>query len=139
MRTSDNTRRFIHRLKVLEFSIENRDYDFPAMAGEIDKYCRKNQIPWKMAYRIRLAFEELIHQTLIPALRQPEIRVAVEYSEAGESATMTICYNGPEFDVTASEDDLSREVLKSAVSGMTYERTENAECPKQVTLQIRAE
>ena len=135
----ENTRRFIRKLKVLELSIESRDYDFLATAGEIDKYCRKNQIPWKTAHRIRLAFEELVHQTLIPALGKPMVRIAVEYSEVTESTIMTIQYNGPAFDVTATEDGLSRKVLESTVSEIAYERTDHPECPNQVTLHIRAE
>ena len=135
----ETTRRFIRKLKVLELSIESRDYDFLATAGEIDKYCRKNQIPWKTAHRIRLAFEELVHQTLIPALGKPMVRIAVEYSEVTESTIMTIQYNGPAFDVTATEDGLSRKVLESTVSEIAYERTDHPECPNQVTLHIRAE
>ena len=135
----ENTRRFIRKLKVLELSIESRDYDFLAMAGEIDRYCEKNQISWKMANRIHLAFEELIQQTLVPALEEPVVHLAVEYSEAEESAVMTIRYNGQAFDVTGLEDELSRKVLKSAVSEMTYTRDEDAECPNQITAYIRTQ
>ena len=135
----ENTRRFVRKLKVLEFSIESRHYDFLATAGEIDKYSRKNQIPWKMANRIRLAFEELVQQTLIPALKHPDIRIVIEYSEVAESATMTVRYNGPAFDATTREEGLSRKVLESTVSGMAYEQTDDTECPNQVTLHIRAE
>ena len=135
----ENTRRFVRKLKVLEFSIESRHYDFLATAGEIDKYSRKNQIPWKMANRIRLAFEELVQQTLIPALKHPDIRIVIEYSEVAESATMTVRYNGPAFDATTQEEGLSRKVLESTVSEMIYERTDDPECTNQVTLHIRAE
>ena len=135
----ENTRRFIRKLKVLELNIESRDYDFLGMAGEIDQYGGKNQIPWKMARRIRLAFEELVHQTLVPALREPVIRIVVEYSETAESAVMTIRYNGPAFDVTAAAEELSRKVLESAVSEMVYEQTGHPDCPNQMTLRIRPE
>ena len=135
----ENTRRFIRKLKVLELSIENRDFDFLAMAGEIDRYCAKSQISWKMAHRIHLAFEELIQQTLVPALQKPKIQIAVEYSEAEESAVMTVRYSGRAFDVTALEDELSRKVLKSAVSEITYARDEDAEYPNRVTAYIRRE
>ena len=135
----ENTRRFIRKLKVLELSIENRDFDFLAMAGEIDRYCAKSQISWKMAHRIHLAFEELIQQTLVPALQKPKIQIAVEYSEAEESAVMTVRYSGRAFDVTALEDELSRKVLKSAVSEITYARDEDAEYPNRVTAYIRKE
>ncbi len=133
----ENTRRFIRKLKVLELSIDSRDYDFLGMAGEIDQYCSKNQIPYKTASRVRLAFEELVQQMLIPNLTQPDIQAVIEYSEAEESAALTVNYNGPEFDVTTRGDELSLKVLRSAVSDMAYSRDENAERPNQAVLHIR--
>ena len=133
----ENTRRFIRKLKVLELNIENKDYDFLGMAGEIDQYCNKNQIPYKMAHRVRLAFEELVQQMLIPTLTQPDIQAVIEYSEAEESAVLTVRYNGPAFDVTAKGEELSLKVLQSAVSDMTYILDENTERPNQAVLRIR--
>ena len=133
----ENTRRFIHKLKVLELNIESRDYDFLGMAGEIDRYCGKNQIPAKAAHYIHLAFEELVHQILIPALEHPRIQAVVEYSEAQESAVMTVRYNGRAFDITAKGDELSLVVLRSAVSDMAYSWDENEELPNRAVLRIR--
>ncbi len=124
-------------LKVQEMNIQNRDYDFLGMAGEIDQYCSKNQIPYKMASRMHLAFEELVQQMLIPVLAKPDIQAVIEYSEAGESAVLTVRYNGPSFDVTAKGEALSLKVLQSAVSDMTYTWDESAERPNQVLLRIR--
>ena len=133
----ENTRRFIRKLKVLELNINSRNYDFLGTAGEINRYCNKNQIPWKTAHRVRLAFEELVQQILIPVLAQPDIQTVIEYSEAGESAVMTVHYNGPAFDVTEKGEELALKVLKSAVSDMSYTWDENAERPNQAVLHIR--
>ena len=134
----ENTRRFIRKLKVLELNIENKDYDFLGMAGEIDQYCNKNQIPYKMNRHIHLAFEELVQQMLIPALAQPDIQAVIEYSEAEESAVLTVRYNGPAFDVTTQGDELSLRVLQSAVSDMAYTLDENKKRPNQAVLRIRS-
>ena len=133
----ENTRRFIRKLKVLELNIESKDYDFLGMASEIEQYSNKNQIPYKTAHRVRLAFEELVQQMLIPALAQPDIQTVIEYSEAEESAALTVRYNGPAFDVTKQGDALSLKVLKSAVSDIAYAWDENAERPNQAVLRIR--
>jgi len=133
----ENTRRFIRKLKVLELTIENRNYDFLGMSAQIYQYCSKNQIPVKTANHIQLAFEELIHQTLIPVLEQPSIRVVIEYSEAEESAILTIRYNGPSNDVTTKVEELSRKVLTSAVMDSAYSWKENEKRPNQVVLRIR--
>ena len=74
---------------------------------------------------------------LIPALAQPDIQTVIEYSEAEESAVLTVRYNGPAFDVTKQGDELSLKVLKSAVSDMAYAWDENAERPNQTVLRIR--
>ena len=78
----ENTRRFIQKLKVLELAIESRDYDFLGMAGQIEAYCNKNQIPSKTAGRIQLAFEET------------------------EQAEWDIRYGGPRYDAHSSGDEL---------------------------------
>ena len=73
--------RFVHRQKFLKLNITSRDYDFIKMSGEIGQYCNKNQIQSRKANRIRLAFEELVHQILVPALESPHIQVLFEYAE----------------------------------------------------------
>ena len=133
----ENTRRFIRKLKVLELNIENKDYDFLGMAGEIEQYCNKNQIPYKTAHRVRLAFEELVQQMLIPALASPDIQAVIEYSEAEESAVLTVRYGGPSFDVTKQGNELSLKVLQSAVSDIAYAWDEKAERRNQTTMHIR--
>ena len=134
----ENTRRFVRRLKVLELNIESRDYDFLGMAGEIENYCNRNQIAPKQASRIRLAFEELVQQMLVPALEKPRIQAVIEYSEAGEQATMTVRYNGPRSDITAEGDALSLALLKGMVSGMRYDAEDSDEYPNRLILAIRA-
>ena len=116
----ENTRRFVRRLKVLELNIESRDYDFLGMAGEIDRYCNRNQIAPKLAGRIQLAFEELVQQMLIPALEKPLIQAVIEYSEADEQATMTVRYNGPRYDVLENGDELSRSLLAGIAKDVSY-------------------
>ena len=133
----ENTRRFIRKLKVLEMNIDSKDCDFFGMDAQIEQYCNKNQIPYKTAHRVRLAFEELVQQMLIPALAQPDIQTVIEYSEAEESAVLTVRYNGPAFDVTKWGEELPLKVLQSAVTEMAYTRDENADHPNRAVLRIR--
>ncbi len=134
----ENTRRFIRRLKVLELSIESRDYDFLGMAGEIETYCRKNQIPRKTAGRIQLAFEETI-QLLTARLENPRVRAAVEYSDATEKAEWTIRYNGESMDVTSPGDGLALAVLKGATGKIAYSWNAGDELPNILQLKIRTD
>ena len=115
----EKTRRFVHRQKFLKLNITSRDYDFIKMSGEIGQYCNKNQIQSRKANRIRLAFEELVHQMLVPALESPHIQVLFEYAEA--QLTMTVYYNGPQHDIFESGDELSRSLLTGIAGSISYD------------------
>ena len=130
----ENTRRFVRRLKVLELNITSRDYDFPGAAGEIDQYCNKSQIPPKLANRIRLAFEELVQQTLIPALEAPHIQAVIEYAEANTQATMTVRYNGPQDDPLRHGDNLSVSLITGITTDISYDATVTEGFPNCLTL-----
>ncbi|MBR6090806.1 MAG: amino acid ABC transporter ATP-binding protein [Anaerolineaceae bacterium] len=134
----ENTRRFIRKLKVYELEITGKDYDFLVAMSGIDQYCYKNQIPSKMAYRIRQVYEELVQQLLMPVLDDPHIRVVVEYSGSDEAADFTVSYNGEPYDVTEMGDPLSLAILKSAASEINYSEGTD-EYRNQVKLRITAQ
>ena len=117
----ERTRRFVRKLKILEFLIENEDFDFIGAGGEIDRYCLQNDIPPRTKYRIRLAFEELLQQLLLPVLKYSPIRVTVEYSSVEEQAKVVVSYGGEYFDPSAAGNALSYNVLKTAVDELRYD------------------
>ena len=129
------TRRFIRRLKVLEFLVDSRDYDFAGAGSEIDKYCMRSDIPARVKYRIRLAFEELVQQILLPVLTRTSIRVTVEYSAENETAIVTAGYAGEPFDPAEGENSLSYTVLKQSVDELSW--TYHAEEELTNTVRIR--
>ena len=116
----DKTRRFIQRLKVLELTIESRDYDFPGTVSKIEEYCRKNLITPHTCSRIQLAFEELVQQILLPELAKPNISVVVEYSESDGGTVMTVNSDAITTNPLDGADELSLAVLKGAASEIIY-------------------
>ncbi len=132
----ENTRRFVRRLKVLELNIESRDYDFLGMAGEIEAYCGRNQIPQKLSGRIQLAFEEAA-QLLVPALKDVHVQAVCEYSEQARSARWTIRYAGPRMDLTRSEDDLALAVLKGMTEAIEYAWQADEALPNALNMVVR--
>ena len=111
----------MRRSNSLKLDITSRDYDFIRMSGEIDLYCRKNQLQSRQANRIRLAFEELVHQMLVPALEAPHIQVVLEYAETDARMSMTVYYNGPQHDIFKTGDELSRSLLEGITNGISYD------------------
>jgi len=132
----ENTRRFVRRLKVLELNVESRDYDFLGMAGEIERYCNRNQIAPKLAGRVRLVFEEAM-QLIVPALQVPRLQAVCEYSEQTERAEWTVAYAGERLDVTRGGEELPLEVLRGMTEAVEYAWDEGAELPNRLRLEVR--
>ena len=132
----EKTRRFIRRLKVLELRVESRDYDFLEMVSEISRYCSKSQIPLKLSGRIQLVTEELLQHLLLPVLDDPRVRITVECSETEERAILTAACRGLPPDLSGDGDDLSLALLKGSVSSVRFQRSDSAECPDELVLEI---
>ena len=132
----ENTRRFVHRLKVLELNIESRDYDFLGMAGKIAAWCSRNQIAPKLENRIQLVFEETT-QLLIPLLKTPHVQAVCEYSEKTLVAEWTLRYAGAQMDLTQSDDNLGLTVLKSMAERMDYSWNETEPLPNSLQIKIK--
>ncbi len=131
------TRRFIRKLKVLELDIDSREYDFIGASAKLDRYCFQNDIPARTKYRIRLAFEELVQQMLLPVLEHTPIRVTVEYSPVEKQATVTVSYGGERFDPAEGENAFSYKVLKASVEELRYVYDPQAEYANTVRVRIR--
>ena len=132
------TRRFIHQLKVLELVIDARDYDFIGAGAEIENYCIRSVIPTRIKYRIRLAFEELIQQMLLPLLGRTRIHVTVEYSEEQEQADVTVTYAGERFDPAHGKNEFSYQVLKQSVEELSYSYDPDRQESNMIHVLIRA-
>ena len=130
------TKRFVRRLKVLELSIQDRDYDLLGMMSEIEKYAMKNQIPPEQSYHIQLTFEE-IALLIVPNLENPKVDAVIEWSETQRSATIEIRYNGQASDVTAKADEIVKSVLRASASQIEHSYDETAELPNQIVVTIR--
>ena len=131
------TRRFIKKLKVLEFSIESRDFDFIGVGAEIDRYCMQNDIPPRTKYRIRLAFEELVQQILQPLLGKTPVNVTLEYAPSDEQATVTVAYGGGRFDPAEGENELSYMLLTKTVEELNYSFDPERESSNTISVRIR--
>ncbi|MBR4256570.1 MAG: amino acid ABC transporter ATP-binding protein [Clostridia bacterium] len=121
------TKRFIRRQKMLDISVEDRDFDFFGAVSEIDRFCIQNDISPRARYRIRLAFEELTEQIILPTLADPRIKFTAAYSEANRTAEITVLYNGDNFDPAETENELSYKLLKSTTAEQRH--TTEAEAP----------
>ena len=131
------TRRFVRKLKVLELEIEGRDFDFPGLCGEIDRYCLQNDVPTRTKYRIHLAFEELLKQMLRNVLEYSSVHMTVEYAPEEEQTTVTATYAGDRFDPEEGDNKLSFAVLKASVDELRYEYDPESEQANAIYVRFR--
>ncbi len=117
----EKTRQFIRGLKVLELTVREQRFDFLGMQTEIESYCRKNLIPYRMSRHLHLAFEELVQQILVPGMDRPDIFCSIEYSEKDEKVLFSVSYGGDEIDMSGEDSSLALSVLKSAVTDLGHE------------------
>ena len=133
----EQTRRFIQKLKVLEFCIERKGFDFVTRGSEIDRYCSQNGMPSKEKFRLFLSLEELVQQILLPRTDWTQIHVVVQYSAQEKQTVLEVTYNGRKFDPRETGNELSRTVLQNTADEIRYCYDPDSDEPNRVMISIR--
>jgi len=118
----EKTRRFVKQLKVLEFVIEDKDFDFQSYVYKINDYGIKNELNVKLINKINSAFEELCKQIILPTLVNPKLSVEIEYNKETKATTMEVTYNGEIFDPKNSSNDIAYKIFKNCIKKYTHNK-----------------
>ena len=119
----ERTRQFIRRLKVLDYTITSRDFDFLGFNTQIEEFGRKHRISQRTIYNIQSYIEEMCVQILLPAQNDAfELQVSIEYSEEKETAEVVIRYGGDAFDPLQTDNTLSLLLAQKAAEHITYRK-----------------
>ena len=133
----DRTRQFIRHLKVLEYSITSRDFDFIGLNTQIEEFGRKHRISQRSIYNIQAYIEEMCVQIILPQLKEGfEMVVTIEYSEEENDADVIIRYNGEAFDPMQTDNDLSLLLAKKAAVEILYQYDPEQKLGNVVNAQI---
>ena len=117
----ERTRQFIRHLKVLEYSITSRDFDFIGFNTQIEEFGRKHRMSQRTIYNLQSYIEEMCLQILLPKMSDEfEILITVEYSEELDDADVVVRYSGESFDPLDTGNDLSLLLAKKATENITY-------------------
>lgn len=117
----ERTRQFIRHLKVLEYPITSRDFDFIGLNTQIEEFGRKHRISQRIIYRIQAFVEEMCVQIILPQMEDSfEILVTIEYSEEKDDADVVIRYGGKPFDPTQTDNELSLLLAKKSAEEIVY-------------------
>ena len=124
----ERTRQFIRHLKVLEYSITSKDFDFIGFNTQIEEFGRKHRVSQRTIYNLQSYIEEMCVQILLPQMKDAfEILVTIEYSEEKDDADVVIRYSGEAIDPLQTDNDLSLLLAKKATENIIY--TFDAEQP----------
>ena len=133
----ERTRQFIHHLKVLEYPITSRDFDFIGLNTQIEEFGRKHRISQRSIYKIQAYIEEMCVQIILPQLKDGfEMLVTIEYSEENDDADVVIRYDGEAFDPTQTDNDLSLLLAKKAAVEILYQYDSKQKLSNMVNAQI---
>ena len=111
----ERTRQFIRHLKVLEYPITSKDFDFIGFNTQIEEFGRKNRISQRTIYNIQAYIEEMCVQIILPQMKAPfEALVTIEYSEEKDNADVVVRYSGESFDPLQTDNELSLLIAKNA-------------------------
>ena len=117
----ERTRQFIRHLKVLEYPISSKDFDFIGMNTQIEEFGRKHRISQRTIYRMQAYVEEMCAQILLPQMKDLfDMLVTIEYSEEKDEADVVIRYGGEALDPMQTDNELSLLLAKKATTEITY-------------------
>ena len=117
----ERTRRFIRRLKVLEYSITSKDFDFIGFNTQIEEFGRKHRISQRTIYNIQSYIEEMCVQIVLPGMKDGfELLVTIEYSEEKDDADVVVRYGGAAFDPMQTDNALSLVLAQKAAESIVY-------------------
>jgi polar amino acid transport system ATP-binding protein len=133
----ERTRQFIRHLKVLEYPITSKDFDFIGFNTQIEEFGRKHRISQRTIYNIQAYVEEMCVQIILPQMQDSfELLVTIEYSEEKDDADVLIRYNGAAFDPMQTDNELSLLLAKKATAEIVYQYDPEKNLCNTVSAQI---
>lgn len=133
----EKTRQFVQHLKVLELTVDSRNYDFLGRMTAIAEYAAKNRLPHELTEKIQLVFEELVHHILLPRMDRPDILFTAEYAEDDGSVLIRVLYGTEAFDPLSGDGDgLSAAVLRGVARDIRYEAAGDGTRVNRITLRL---
>ncbi len=97
------TRRFVRALKVLEFDVESKDFDFIGASTTISDYTYRNGISFVLQERLQSIMEELFQMIIIQPRENNKMHASFEYNRSDASISGIVRFSGPPMD---SDDPL---------------------------------
>ncbi len=116
----ERTRQFINNFKTLVILIDSPYFDFLECHSKIEAFSNRCEMSDRSANVLKLLFEEICCQMLLPRTTNPKIRWILKYSSEDKNFELSLDYNGEPFDIRNSENDLSWLIIRKKVEHVQY-------------------
>ncbi|MDR1087715.1 MAG: amino acid ABC transporter ATP-binding protein [Coriobacteriales bacterium] len=116
--TREKTRRFINRVRSLEYEITSDEYDFYELIGKIETFCFRNGIDGSTARKLSLVTEELVVATIVPLYGN--CTLALSYSEKLGRYELCARYRGANANAVKVADELSAMIIQNSAKEITH-------------------
>jgi len=119
----EKTRVFVKRLKSHSISVTSKDYDFIGAIGGLCGMASQLMFNRRKLNAVQSVFEELVHLTIVPHYAQPDgfyVEFDLTYSEADDSITIVISYDGDPFNALSEGDEVSVKLALMYVKSSSY-------------------
>ena len=126
----EKTIAFIRKLKYFQYEVTDRNFDLLALQGGIRNFAEKYGLGARLAYRLELCSDELIHEMIAGCYSANEpvkIDLDISYSEADGSTVINLTSGGRKFNPFTVQDDdvhLGVSMLKNTAKKITHSFTD---------------
>lgn len=131
------TRRFVHALRVLEFDVQSKDFDFIGTQTTITEFAYRNGMSKMLVMRLQSIMEELFSMIIIQPKQQNRMHVSFEYNSKEKLLDGVIRFSGPKVDPDDPMYFLSWPIIVMRASEVSVEEIRDGEYTNLVKMKIK--
>lgn len=135
----DKTIQFFKQFKLLNIDIDTIDFDFIGVSSRIDVFAENLKLSPKTANAMHVAFEELVDQIVLSAIKGREdfkLKTTFECDDKNSKIYFTCKYDGQEFNPLESDDDLAMMIINHSLNNLKFEYVSDSDYKNVVTAEI---
>ena len=132
-----DTRRFVRALRVLEFDVRSRDFDFIGTQTTIAEFAYRNGVPKPLLDRMQSIIEELFQMVIIQPTEENKMHISFEYNNRENAISGVVRFSGPTVDPDDPRFFFSWPIIVKRASTVSVSAIENGDYTNSVFITIR--
>ena len=130
------TRRFVRALRVLEFDVESKNFDFIGVQTMVAEFAYRNGVPGNLLNRLQSILEELFQMVIIQPEDDNRMHISFEYNNKELCLNGLVMFSGPSVDPDDPMYFFSWPIIAKRASEVTVEPTDENGYTNRVSMKI---